>query len=235
MVITNSVDYVRWTQTTALYLDKVDSARSAALYEILGVLDEVGEVAGMLKRQIRDSVPFDREKFGLELGDIAWYLARIHYNHADLPLNTENDSYPLIKELNWLEDIKGLTCFDIAIKVSEHLKPYCISKDAASRFIFGGRPKNVMEYFNQVHQGMSNESALNNFVTSMYRRVSEDVDTAGILMHIASEAHSMEAVFDWCTLCYKYNFNILDVLQENIIKLESRKDRGTLHGKGSER
>jgi len=236
MVITNSIDYVRWTQTTALYLEKTEADEDAKrYYEVLGLIDEVGEVAGILKRQIRDDVPFDREKFGLELGDIAWYLARIHYDHADLELDTENAYYPLAVEMGIQAEVKGLTCFDITIFICEKLKKHFLTNEAAARFMFSGRPANMLELMKQAHHGFTRDDAMGNFITRMYKRISDEVPTVGILMHLVSEANSMEAIFDWCALCYKYNYAILDVLQDNVNKLESRKERGVLHGKGSER
>lgn len=236
MVITNSVDYVRWTQTTALYLEKTEADEDAKkYYEVLGLVDEVGEVAGMLKRQIRDDVPFDREKFGLELGDIAWYLARIHYDHADLDLDSENAYYPLAMEMNIQAEVKGLTCFDITILICERLKKHFLTQEDAARFMFGSRPASFQQLLKQAHHGFMRDDAMGNFITRMYKRISDEVPTVGILMHLVSEANSMEAIFDWCALCYKYNYEILDVLQDNVNKLESRKERGVLHGKGSER
>jgi len=236
MVITNSVDYVRWTQTTALYLDKVEDGDEGAQYEILGILDEVGEIAGMLKREIRDGVKFDRVKFELELGDLAWYLARVHYDHADAKLDKDNNIFPIVEELNFSDKIQGLTCFDIAILIAEKLKPHFLTKEAVAKFIFGKAPRTGMQAIKQIQEGLMSaaEDPISHFVFSMYKRLAE-APPVGILMHIASEAHSMEAVLDFCSLCYKFNFEILDVLQNNVIKLESRKERGTLHGKGSER
>lgn len=46
-------------------------------YLRLGLLSEVGEVAGVLKRIIRDGWPMEvwRQKLVIELGDVAWYVA----------------------------------------------------------------------------------------------------------------------------------------------------------------
>lgn len=46
-------------------------------YLRLGLVSEVGEVAGVLKRILRDGWPMDvwRPKLVLELGDVAWYKA----------------------------------------------------------------------------------------------------------------------------------------------------------------
>lgn len=66
-------EYVEWTDTTAIY-----PADRAAEYCALGLLSELGEVAGKLKKRIRDgeaSVPV--EAILAELGDACWYLARL--------------------------------------------------------------------------------------------------------------------------------------------------------------
>lgn len=46
-------------------------------YLRLGLVSEVGEVAGVLKRIIRDGWPVEvwRQKLVIELGDVAWYAA----------------------------------------------------------------------------------------------------------------------------------------------------------------
>lgn len=50
----------------------------------LGIAEEAGEVAGKIKKFFRGDYDFDqtRELVKLELGDVAWYLARIakHFN-----------------------------------------------------------------------------------------------------------------------------------------------------------
>lgn len=237
MIITSTADYVRWTQTTALYLEKVADEESGKEYELLGALDECGEIAGMLKRQVRDGIGFDREAFGLELGDLAWYLARIHYSHADAPLDSENNMYPIINQLKMIDKIKGMTCFEIAIAISEKLHKYYKSKEDCANFLFGGAPRNLnhmMEQLKMIQQGFENDDPVKHFVFSMSRRLT-DCPTVGILMHIAAECHTMEAILDWTSLCYKFNYDVLDVLQNNVIKLESRKERGALQGKGSSR
>lgn len=238
MLITSSVDYVRWTQTTALYLDKIDpdDEDKKKEYELLGAVDEIGEIAGMLKRVIRDSNTLNMRDFGLELGDLAWYLARIHYDHADSELTAGNNLFPIVEKLGYIDDVKGLTCFDIAIKICEHLKQHFIDSKSAARYIFGPRPKSIIDMVKQMQDGFMStaQDPLAHFVFTMNKRI-EDSAVIGILLHMASELHSMEAILDWCSLCYRFNFDILDILQSNVNKLESRKERGTLHGKGSSR
>lgn len=53
-------------------------------YLRLGLVSEVGEVAGVLKRIIRDGWPVEvwRPKLVIELGDVAWYVAVMSYENA---------------------------------------------------------------------------------------------------------------------------------------------------------
>lgn len=46
-------------------------------YLSLGLISEVGELAGKLKREIRDGAPRDVDALVLELGDVAWYVAQL--------------------------------------------------------------------------------------------------------------------------------------------------------------
>lgn len=41
----------------------------------LGLLSELGEVAGLFQKALRDDVPVDRDRLCLELGDVLWYAA----------------------------------------------------------------------------------------------------------------------------------------------------------------
>jgi len=63
-------------------------------YVILGLLEETGEVAGVVKKCMRDSgsdyTPAVREKMVKELGDVLWYYTQLLY-HLGL---TEEDGVP---------------------------------------------------------------------------------------------------------------------------------------------
>lgn len=65
-------DYITWTQTSAVYPEK-----HSADYLTLGLLDEIGELAGLLKRELREGTPRDTGAILLEAGDANWYLARL--------------------------------------------------------------------------------------------------------------------------------------------------------------
>lgn len=71
-------EYVKWTDKTAIYPDAGLGTERARQYVTLGLLSELGEVAGVLKRRLRDGTPEEefRQQLKAELGDVAWYLAR---------------------------------------------------------------------------------------------------------------------------------------------------------------
>lgn len=235
MLITSSVDYVRWTATTALYMEKCgDDTNKQVEYAVLGALDEVGEIAGLLKREIRDDNPRDDRKLLLELGDLAWYLARLHYDHQDIEVSEDSSIYPIVVELDILEEAKKVSCFDVAVMVSEMLKEHTGSKAAMANYIFGSKPETLLDALQQISDGLTKKEAIGHFMMGMNRRI-EELEPAIVLVHLVANVTKMEAVFDWCSLCYKFGFDIIDVLQANVSKLEIRKEVGTLHGKGSAR
>ncbi len=61
-------------------------------YLVLGLVSEAGEVAGKLKKLIRDNI-FNQEDYIHELGDVLWYLTRI--------LDTCGASVEEVAELNY--------------------------------------------------------------------------------------------------------------------------------------
>lgn len=69
-------DYQRKTGDTAIY-----PKGQAVEYLTLGLVSEAGEVAGKVKKVIRDNAgkftPEDMLEIQAELGDILWYLARM--------------------------------------------------------------------------------------------------------------------------------------------------------------
>jgi len=67
----NANEYQNWTRTTAIY------PKDRALdYLGLGLTSEAGEVAGKLKKRIRDG-GVDVMSLIDEIGDVYWYLARL--------------------------------------------------------------------------------------------------------------------------------------------------------------
>ena len=71
--------YREWTRTTAEYPKEREEE-----YLMIGLANEVGELLGKYKKQIRG----DGDKYTeirAEIGDICWYLARM-FDHYDLKL-----------------------------------------------------------------------------------------------------------------------------------------------------
>ena len=71
--------YKKWTRTTAMYPKEKEEE-----YLMIGLANEVGELLGKYKKQIRGDGSKFKEIRG-ELGDIMWYLARL-FDHYELSL-----------------------------------------------------------------------------------------------------------------------------------------------------
>jgi NTP pyrophosphatase (non-canonical NTP hydrolase) len=73
-------EYQDFTHSTAIYPDN-----KAVEYLTLGLVSEAGEVAGVIKKSIRDHTYFleVKDKLKKEMGDVMWYIAQILY-HYDL-------------------------------------------------------------------------------------------------------------------------------------------------------
>lgn len=67
----NFDDYQKAAAKTAIYQD--------AVYPILGLASEAGEVAGKVKKYIRDGGDYRvmHEELAKELGDVLWYVSAI--------------------------------------------------------------------------------------------------------------------------------------------------------------
>lgn len=74
MTKSKTESYQEFTSSTAIYPKDKNIE-----YLILGLVSESGEVAGVLKKYIRDGFSKEelKEKLIAESGDIFWYLARI--------------------------------------------------------------------------------------------------------------------------------------------------------------
>jgi NTP pyrophosphatase (non-canonical NTP hydrolase) len=90
-----NIKYQEWTRTTAIYPQK-----AALSYLGLGLCSEAGEVAGKLKKSIRDG-GVDVLTIIDEIGDVYWYLARLvdelHFN-VDVVLQRNMDKLNSRKE-----------------------------------------------------------------------------------------------------------------------------------------
>lgn len=78
-------EYCRRTQDTAVYPEETKLE-----YLSLGLANEAGEVAGLVKKRLRGD--FDKStidfyaKISKELGDVAWYLAQLSFHYDRLIL-----------------------------------------------------------------------------------------------------------------------------------------------------
>lgn len=79
-------DYVTFTATTAVYPGAGLGSVRAKRYARFGLINEVGEVLGKVKKLMRGDTKFDLEAAsGLvvpELGDVMWYVARMITEHG---------------------------------------------------------------------------------------------------------------------------------------------------------
>jgi NTP pyrophosphatase (non-canonical NTP hydrolase) len=69
-------EYQEWTHETAVYTETVKPERRLD-YALIGLLSEVGELAGIIKREIRGDGRVDPKQLQDELGDVLWYIARV--------------------------------------------------------------------------------------------------------------------------------------------------------------
>ena len=75
----NLSDYQARTAGTAIYPAAGSGGHIAVIYTALGLTNEAGEVAGEIKKMMRDMTPLPavRDKVIKEAGDTLWYLARL--------------------------------------------------------------------------------------------------------------------------------------------------------------
>ena len=92
--------YQRAAQLTAIYLD-----RFRVVYPALGLASEAGEVAGKIKKVLRDQGgDFEAAPIGSirdELGDVLWYLAVLA---ADLGLSLDEIATQNLEKLGSRKD-----------------------------------------------------------------------------------------------------------------------------------
>lgn len=69
-------DYTELTSSTAIYPEAGTGSDLELYYLTLGLTSEAGEVAGKVKKLIRDG-KFNPGDVCYELGDVFWYLCRL--------------------------------------------------------------------------------------------------------------------------------------------------------------
>lgn len=69
-------DYQRETLNTAVYPDAGTGSDIELYYLTMGLTSEAGEVAGKIKKLLRDG-EYDPGNVAYELGDVCWYVARL--------------------------------------------------------------------------------------------------------------------------------------------------------------
>ena len=93
-------EYQSRTEATAIYDDDI-----AVLYTALGLCSEAGEVAGKIKKVLRDNngifTPLHLQEISSEIGDVLWYAARLA---ASMNLDLETIA---VKNLEKLETRKN--------------------------------------------------------------------------------------------------------------------------------
>jgi NTP pyrophosphatase (non-canonical NTP hydrolase) len=73
----NFYEYQMKSLTTAVYPKKYNIS-----YPALGLAEEAGEVAGKIKKMMRDNIQLEdqKEKIEAEMGDVLWYLAALAHD-----------------------------------------------------------------------------------------------------------------------------------------------------------
>ncbi len=89
-------DYQTQAAKTAIYDDA-----DVIIYPALGMLSEAGEVAGKIKKVLRDKNgnfdPVERDKIADEVGDVLWYIAALC---TDLGIGMETIAQRNLNKLN---------------------------------------------------------------------------------------------------------------------------------------
>ncbi|MFZ9078524.1 MAG: nucleoside triphosphate pyrophosphohydrolase family protein [Alphaproteobacteria bacterium] len=92
----NMQDYQTQASKTAIYNDA-----DIIVYPALGLMSEAGEVAGKIKKVLRDNNghfdPNQREAISHEVGDVLWYLAALC---TDLGIGMETIAQRNLDKLN---------------------------------------------------------------------------------------------------------------------------------------
>jgi NTP pyrophosphatase (non-canonical NTP hydrolase) len=69
--------YAEAIKSFCIYPDAGCKTDVEKAYLSLGLASEAGEVASLMKKEMRDGVEYDGEKWLAELGDVTFYLTRL--------------------------------------------------------------------------------------------------------------------------------------------------------------
>jgi NTP pyrophosphatase (non-canonical NTP hydrolase) len=246
-------DYIMWTETTAIY--PRGDHKTEMDYLNLGLVGECGEVAQLLKRKVRDPFyQFSREVMLHELGDIAWYYARIHSDHSfsiETPEKQEEIKDLMQKYMLDKADMPdtGFGCMQIGIAIFSRWYQECKNKNIME--ILGIDQASLREkFFEKLPQiitatdaeaaveivGLKFDDSKVELIRLHHAMVSMGKYPNGQLIgEIIDDRDSPFGATEWAILCDRFGFEPLEVLRANYDKLESRKERGTLHGQGDSR
>lgn len=70
----NYVEFVEQSVNLDKFPDRLSPREERLILGAFGIMDEAGEVGGMIKKYFFHGDDFDRDAFILELGDVFWYL-----------------------------------------------------------------------------------------------------------------------------------------------------------------
>lgn len=80
-------DYQKFAMTTAVFPHHIPDELAGVVYCALGLAGEAGEIAGKVKKLIRDGdTPEKRVKIKTEAGDLLWYIPELLHELGEFTL-----------------------------------------------------------------------------------------------------------------------------------------------------
>lgn len=77
----NFNEYQKQAATTAIHRESIEKVSPYHHYLVLGLVNEAGEVADKIKKNLRDEIGVlseeKKEEIAKELGDVLWYLSQL--------------------------------------------------------------------------------------------------------------------------------------------------------------
>ena len=74
---------------------------------MLGLVSEVGELAGKLKKELRDGTVVTNDDFTKELGDVLWYVAQLASDRNMFLSDIANKNVNKLKDRMERDTLKG--------------------------------------------------------------------------------------------------------------------------------